>query len=155
MSLTDDLAVAKAKPREKTDPIKVVVGEALYELVFEQAPGAVWAAVTARNPPRLDQPIDRAFGYNYHAVLPEIAALTGTMLKDGEPVAVTAEVWSKENPRPVNQWEDVFAALDGGAFNRVADEVFALNQWEPDKRTLALGKASRVGSVPSSDSPAS
>lgn len=152
MSFSEDLAVAKAAPRDKSDPIQVVVGESLYELTFEQAPGPVWAAVTAKYPMRVDQPIDRAYGYNFHAVIPEIAPSTCTVTKGGEPVELVIEPRTAENPRPRNEWRDLFEVMDGGAFSRVADAVFALNQWGPDQRTIALGKASRVASETNSDS---
>ena len=104
---------------------------------------------------RPDQPIDRAYGYNFHAVVPEIAESTCTVTRDGEPVTLTVEPWSSQNRNPINEYRDLFAVLDGGAFSRVADVVFQLNQWGPDQRTLALGKASRVVSETNSDSPAS
>lgn len=155
MSLSEDLAAAKVAPRQKSDPISVAVNGNLYELVFEQAPGAVWAAVTSKHPMRPDQPIDRMYGYNFHSVIPEIAVSTCAVTKDGEPVELTVQKRSPEFPYPVDEWADLFAVLDGGAFNRVADVVFSLNQWEPDQRTIALSKASRVDSAPNSDSPAS
>lgn len=155
MSFSEDLAKAKAAEPAKSEPIRVVVGDHVYELVFEQAPGTVWAAVTSKHPPRPDQPIDRTYGYNFHAVIPDIAQTTCTVTRDGEPVELVVEPWSPQRPNPANEWRDLFAVLDGGAFSRVADAVFSLNQWEPDRRTRDLGKASRVASVTNSDSPAS
>lgn len=155
MSLSQDLAQVEAAPPNQADPVEVELNGHLYELVFRQATGEEWAAATARRPPRPDQPIDRTYGYNIHGVIPDIAEVTCTLKRDGEPVEPIVEPWSPQNRNPINEWRRFFANIDGGAFNRITDVVFALNQWEPDQRTKNLGKAFRVASGQNSSSPAS
>jgi hypothetical protein len=150
VSFADDIAAAKAAPVPTSEPISVLVGESLYELVFAQAPGDVWAAVTSKHPMRLDQPIDRTYGYNFHAVVAEIAETTCTVTKDGELVDLILEKYSTQNTKPVNEWRDLFAVVGGSAYTQLADACFQLNQWGPDQRVAELKKASRVASEPSS-----
>lgn len=146
VSFLDDVAKVKAEPRPTSDPIRVAFGDGLYELTFTQAEGSAWAAATAKHPMRLDQPIDRTYGYNFHAVVAESAESTCTMTRNGEPVEMVVERASKQNRTPRNDWAVFFAGIDGSAYARIADAVFALNQWNPDQRVAELGKAFRVDS---------
>lgn len=150
VSFLDDVAKVKAEPRPTSEPIRVAIGDGLYELVFEKAEGSRWAATTAKHPMRFDQPIDRTYGYNFHAVAAEIAETTCTVTRNGEPFEMVVEKPSKQNRNPRNDWAEFFAVVDGSAYTQIADAVFALNQWNPDQRVAELGKAFRVDSEASS-----
>jgi len=140
-SLNDLLEAAKAAPAPTSDPIDVVIGGELVTLQFSRADGKRWAAVCARNPMRIDTPIDRSYGYNFHAAAIEISAETGVRLVDGGPEKLTAE-----------QWRAIFAdnVLSGHDFERIVDAVWALNEWAPQQKVAALKKASLVVSEPNS-----
>lgn len=150
VSFLDDVAKVKAEPRPTSKPIRVVIDEGYYEVVFEKAEGPRWAAVTSKHPMRLDQPIDRNYGYNFHTVTEEIAPSTCTITRNGEPVEMVVEKPSKQNRNPRNDWAEFFAIIDGSAYAQIADAVFKLNQWDPDQRVAELGKAFRVDSEASS-----
>lgn len=139
MSFSEDLAKAKARTKEKSEPVDVAVGDNVYTLVFTESPGQWWAHVTSKHPMRLDNPIDRSYGYNFHAVVAEIAETACEITCDGDLVEMVIDRKSKP---PVNQWADLFAVIDGSAYTQLADACFGLNQWAPDQRVAALKKAS-------------
>jgi hypothetical protein len=128
----DDVAAAKAAPKEKSEPVPVVLNGTLYELVFERADGDVWAECVSRHPARLDSLIDKRYGYNFNAVVLEIAPKTGR-LADGEEI-------------PDEAWADLVPALSGAEIARVTDAIWALNEWNPAQEIEKAKKALVAGS---------
>ena len=133
MGFLDDVAAAKAAPKQTSEPVAVVLNGSLYELVFERADGDVWAECVSRHPARLDSLIDKRYGYNFNAVVLEIAPKTGR-LADGTEI-------------PDEAWADLVPALSGAEIARVTDAIWALNEWNPaqeiEKAKKALSAASK------------
>ncbi|MDR6907468.1 hypothetical protein J2X63_003176 [Agromyces sp. 3263] len=132
MGFLEDVAAAKAAPKPKSSPVPVIVNGALYELVFERADGDVWAECVSRHPARLDSLIDKRYGYNFNAVVLEMAPRTGA-LADG--TAIPAEAWA-----------DLIPSLAGAEISAVTDAIWALNEWNPAQEIEKAKKASKVGS---------
>ena len=145
MTSIDEL-LAKAKTDAETppqsDPIDVLIGGELVTLVFARADGKAWAGECARYPMRLGVKIDEAYGYDFHRVVMAISPTTGKQLVDGVESVLTEE-----------QWQGIYAegVLSGHDFEKIADAVWALNEWGPQSRVAALKKASRVASATNSD----
>lgn len=146
MGFLDDLAAAKEQPKQKSQPVAVTVNGKLYELVFYRADGDVWAETVARHPARPDAVIDLRYGYNFNAVVLEIAPQTGRVLEDGTEADIPAKAWA-----------DLIPALSGAEIGRVTDAIWALNEWEPAQEIERAKKASkpRAGSRRKSASPES
>jgi hypothetical protein len=128
----EDIAAAKAAPKETSAPVAVIVNGTLYELVFERADGDVWAECVSRHPVRVDAVIDRRYGYNFNAVVLEMAPRTGR-LADG--TAIPAEAWA-----------DLIPSLAGAEIAAVTDAIWALNEWNPAQEIEKAKKALKAGS---------
>ena len=142
MSFKDVLAAAKAAERERSEPVDVLVGDQIVTVRFTRAAPTEWARVTSQNPATSGSLIAVTYGYDIHRVVPEIAALTGVVVEDGEEVRLTVEKKSKDNPEPVNEWADLLSVLDGHSFGLIADAVWGLNEWGPQVRLAELKKGS-------------
>lgn len=146
MSSIDELiAKAKADEPKKSDPIEVVIGGEVVSMIFVQADGKFWAETTARYPMRVGVKIDQAYGYNFHAVVMAVSPKTGRQVVDGVEVVLSEK-----------QWQGIYAdgVLAGHDFGRIADTVWGLNEWEPQRRVGELKKALAVDSEANSGSPA-
>lgn len=110
---------------------------------FTQLPGPDWAEITFRNPPRPDIAIDVQYGYNYHSVARAAAAQSGAVLHR-ETAEDGTETERLEELSP-EQWADLWVALSGRDFERIASNVWDLNEYGPQRRLEAAGKAFRVG----------
>jgi len=139
MSSFEEL-LAKREAEKAVGPesakVQVVFGGELITLKFTEMSGMEWAAITAKNPPRLDAFVDRRYAYNVHAVCGEAAPVCGVYV-DGE-----GEVrWTAE------QWALMLSELSGPDFGSICDIIFTLNQWNPEQRTEKLKKALIAGST--------
>jgi hypothetical protein len=131
MGFLDDVKAAteKGKP-SKT--VEVSLNGKVYELKFYRADGDVWAETVARHPARLDSQIDVRFGYNFNAVVLDIGVTTGRVLEDGAEVEI-----------PQETWEAFVHALSGHEVGKIADAVWALNEWDPIQEIEKAKKASK------------
>lgn len=100
-------------------------------LRFYKMDGLAWAALIAEHPPRTNVHLDLRYGFNLHAVVPNVVPLTGRVV-DGE-----AEV-----TLPRDQWKDLLAVLSGFEVERIADAIFVLNEWDPQQAVERAKKAS-------------
>lgn len=132
MSFKDRLAAQKTAEKATTEPVPVIVDGELFELVFEVAEPGDWANITAKHPPRADVNIDLRYGYNYNAVVPDVAKLTGRVVDGDEKLELSAD-----------EWDDLFSVITGSELNSVANAIWALNEWDPEQRIKRLKKARR------------
>lgn len=133
MTSIDEL-IAKSKASDaETATVEVLVGGELVTLKFTELPGATWAGITLRNPPRVDVPVDLAKGYNLHAATQFAAAESGVLVDGGEEQKLTED-----------QWRGIWDALSGADFQSVIDVVWSLNEWAPSQRVDAAKKALRA-----------
>ena len=137
MGFLEDVAAAKAAPKETSSPVPVIVNGSLYELVFERADGDVWAECVSRHPVREGSLIDRRYGYNFNSVVLEMAPKTGR-LADG--TVIPGEVWA-----------DLIPSLAGAEISAVTDAIWALNEWNPAQEIEKAKKALKAGSRRKSD----
>ena len=124
--------------RERLDALQQAAEEAGETLRFTRIPGRDWAALTSRNPVRIDSPIDRHYGYNIDAVTEAAARFRdkngrayGHRIENGEPVDISAE-----------EWDDIYELQSGTEVTDIRDAIWALNEYEPQQRIQALVKAS-------------
>ena len=132
MGFLEDVAAAKAAPKETSDAVPVIVNGSLYELVFERADGDAWAECVSRHPARTESLIDRRYGYNFNAVVLEMAPKTGR-LADGTVI-------------PAEAWSDLIPTLAGAEIAAVTDAIWALNEWNPAQEIEKAKKALKAGS---------
>ena len=141
-----DALLERAKDAEpdRSNPVKVTIGGELVEFVFLRVDGKLWAGQCAKFPPRVDVPIDRNYGYNFHQVVISVSPESGRLVSDDGLVPLSDE-----------QWRGVFAdgVLSGHDFQRVADAIWHVNEWGPQQKVAALSKASARASKQNSDSP--
>lgn len=131
MSFLDDVkAAADAGKPSKT--VQVVVNGNLHELKFYRADGDAWAECVARHPIRPDAVLDVRFGYNFNAVVLDIGTSTARIVEGGAESEIPAEVWSA-----------FVSSLSGHEVGKIADAVWALNEWDPIQEIEAAKKASR------------
>lgn len=135
MSVVERLAAAEAAPVEKSDPVTVVIGGELTELIFYRADGVEWANTTAKHPARDDVALDRHFAYNTLAVCMEVAPATGRVVEDGDEVILSPE-----------QWGVLFSKIAGTETSAVVSAIWGLNEWAPRERVAELKKARAVTS---------
>jgi hypothetical protein len=135
MSFLDDLAAAKEAAKPKSQAVPVIVNGTVYELVFYRADGDAWAQTVARHPARPEAVIDLKFGYNFNAVVEEIAPTTGRVIEDGAEIELPAEAWA-----------DVLHRISGHEMGQVTDAIWTLNEWEPAQEIAKAKKALQAGS---------
>jgi hypothetical protein len=129
MTFEEDVLAAGAVTRDTAD-VDVMVGGKLRTLRFTQLPGTEWGWLCAINPVRLEVPLDKQYGYNFHAVVHAAAKLNGVLANDDGDEAVSAETW-----------DALFAQLSGNEYTRLADAIWGLNEWGPG---LAVSKAKKA-----------
>ena len=135
MGFLDDLAAAKEQPKQKSELVSVIVNGSLYGLVFYRADGDVWAETVSRHPARTDSKIDLRYGYNFNAVVLEVAPLTGRLVEGDAETEIPSEAWA-----------DLIPALSGAEIGRVTDAIWALNEWNPAQEIERAKKALTAGS---------
>ena len=131
MTFEDDLA---EEPEERPyKDVDVLLKKNLHVLRFTQLPGEEWSWLVAINPVRLEVPLDKQYGYNYHAVCKAAAVLNVQIVVDG-------------NAEPLGEGllEKLWPRLDGNTFTRIADAVWELNEWAPSQLVAQAKKASRL-----------
>ena len=114
---------------------------------FVQLPGQDWAEIIARHPPRPDVPIDRRYGYNYHGAAKQAAEANGAVVvrePAEEENAEDVETLERLDPE---QWHDLWTTLSGHEVEKIASAVWDLNEYGPQQKLDAAGKASRVGTA--------
>lgn len=116
---------------------------------FTQLPGQAWAEIGARHPARPDVTIDRVYGYNYHEV-----AKAAAVYRDDAGAAYSERILPGAEDEPPGseeispeQWAAIFSVISGHEFERIASAIWDLNDYSPQQRIKAAGKASRAGSV--------
>lgn len=124
--------------RERLDALQEAAAGAVDTLRFTRIPGRDWAALTSKNPVRLDSPIDRHYGYNIDAVTEAAARFRdksgrayGHRLEDGEPVEISDA-----------EWDEIYDLQSGNGVTDIRDGIWALNEYEPQQRLAAAVKAS-------------
>ncbi len=138
------LVDAQTSEPDRSDPVKIMLGGEPVELVFERIDGKLWAQQCAKYPPRLDVPIDRNYGYNFHQVVISVTPESGRLVTDDGLV-----------PLDEDHWRGIFAdgVLSGHDFQRIVDAVWSVNEWGPQEKVRALSKASARASKQNSGSP--
>ena len=126
----EKIAAAKSAPREKCDPVEILLNDEVVPLVFETVPGQVWAAITAKNPSVGSGLTALRYGYDVHKVVREIAPLSGVGILEGAEVKLDDE-----------EWNDLFESIDGHSFGLIADAIWYLNEWNPQQRIAKAKKA--------------
>jgi hypothetical protein len=118
----------------------IAVGERIDEMLssatvdkfrFYRMDGLKWAALIAEHPPRTHVALDLRYGFNLHEVTPVAVVSCGRLL-DGE----------NEVSLPKEQWNDLLTVLSGHEVERIADALFVLNEWDPERAVQRAKKAS-------------
>lgn len=149
MGFLEDLAAMTEAPKDRSDPVPVMMNGNLYELVFYRADGDVWAETVARHPLRLDSVVDLKYGYNFNAVVLEIGALTGHYIEDGAEHKFPMDPVDEKNKgaRPTSSvWENLFKSAAGAEVGKITDAIWALNEWNPAQEIERAKKALKAGS---------
>jgi hypothetical protein len=122
-----------------TAVVDVLVNGKLRKLQFTEMEGLAWADLTDRCPPRVDAPLDRAYGFNIRLIVAHAAPLTGRMKSGDEWVKLTDAQWTK-----------LLRGIKGAEQRTIGDALFQLNQWGPAQAVEAARKAFEGESATSS-----
>ena len=137
-----DLAAAKEKrvTAPNTETVEVLLNGHLVTLKFTEMDPMDWAEITSRNPVRLGAPIDRQYGYNVHGACRAAAAKCGVRVENGTDVPLALK---RDSAGKVigSQWNDLLSTISGHEFGKVADVIFGLNEWDPQRRLDDAKKA--------------
>jgi hypothetical protein len=134
----EDLAAEKAAQRPTAD-VEVLLNGNLYTLRFTKLDGTEWAAEVDKYPARPGILIDSRYGYDLRKLVKGIAHKCGVLL-DGE-TEVPLQ-WDPPGTKDrVDEWADLFKALDGHAVQRIADAIWGLNEYAPAQAVEAAKKA--------------
>lgn len=117
---------------------------------FTQLPGQAWAELGARHPARVDVTIDRVYGYNYHEVAKAAAIYRDEQGRPYSHLVHPADDKAAEPeivPVTAEQWAGIFEVISGHEFERIASALWDLNDYSPQQRIAAAGKASRATSA--------
>jgi uncharacterized protein YhaN len=153
-----DAAVAAVQ--EKIDELdterEALTEGTLITFRFTALPGQAWAELGAEHPARANVTIDQMYGYNYHEVAKAAAAYrdrdafgrqVGAGYSERVIPAETDDTEPTLEPVAPEQWEALWPLLSGHEFERIAVALWSLNDFGPQQRIVAAGKASRAGSV--------
>jgi len=129
-----DALLDAAKERKTAEPDsrthEVLIGEDVWTLRFDAMDSRAWGDVTAANPLRPDSPIDRRYGYDFNGAARSAAPLCGVRVVDGKDESLTPA-----------QWEKVFDIISGGESNKIASDIFEMNDFAPAQRLATRKKA--------------
>lgn len=128
-----------AEVQEKLDAVLDASAESLVTLRFTRMSGDEWSEVTARNPLRLDVPIDRHYGYNMNGVCRSAAPVSGARLEGDELIPLEVVRGTAGAPA-VDEWSDLFGTIGGHEMGLIIEAVYELNEWEPAHRIDLLKK---------------
>jgi len=126
-----------------TVTVDVLVNGKLRKLQFTEMDGLAWADLTDRCPPRIDAPLDKAYGFNIRLVVAHAAPTSGRM-KSGEEWVELSEA----------QWTKLLRGQKGATIRTIGDALFQLNQWAPDQAVEPARTALAAESAKNSSSPA-
>lgn len=132
MSIQDLIAKARAE-LDSAAPVTVPVEVAgtLVDIGFRPILGAAWADLMAVHPPRPGSVLDGNVGFNSDAVAKDYPLDKVTV--DGEPV-------------DEETWAGLMEVLTAPGVKHVAAALWGLNQNDPARRAVELGKA-RAGAA--------
>lgn len=136
--LNDDLDAQLANEPDAVT-VDVLVNGKLRKLQFTEMDGLAWADLTDRCPPRMDAPLDKAYGFNIRLVVAHAAPISGRMKSGDEWVELSEAQWTK-----------LLRGQKGAQIRTIGDALFQLNQWAPDQAVAAARKASVGESVKNS-----
>lgn len=132
MGFADDLK-ADFEAARPTRDVDIPLNGNLYTLRFERMDGSEWTQATDAAPARPGVLLDMRYGYNLRALVPPVAAATGSLVEGDKLVDVTED-----------QWRAIFKGA-GATVSRIGDAIFALNEYDPAAEVDALKKASGGG----------
>lgn len=137
-----ELGEIAAKIRTLVDERDALVEGTLVRLRFTKLPGQAWSEIASHHPARVNVTIDRIALYNYHEVAKEAAAFVDD---DGTRYGVRVIEDDEGNEAletlEADQWATLLELLSGGEFERVAQALFGMNDWDPRQRANARKKA--------------
>lgn len=131
------IAKAQAEIAENSKTAQVEIGGELVDVVLRQVPGHVWADLIVTHPARTGS--DEYVGFNSDA-----------LVRDYPVEYVTVA----EEPVDVETWQEMYDTLTSPSIKGLAAVAWALNQNDPAKRIVELGKARAGGSTKRRRSPA-
>lgn len=129
MSFADEVEAGATVERDSKDADVIVAGK-LRTFRFTQLTGQEWGWLVAINPVRLEVPLDRQYGYNFHGVCQGAAKLNGVLVNGEETEEVAAETWDK-----------IWPQLTGHDYQVLSDTIWELNEWAPG---VAVDKAKKA-----------
>lgn len=122
--------------QEELDGLLAEVADMIVTFRFTQMPAAEWAEIASRCPVRLDVPLDHQYGFNTDQAAVLGAPASGRRVEDGELYGLTED-----------EWRDLFDTISGAEIRRIADALFALNEYGPTKRLEDAKKVSAARRV--------
>lgn len=134
MSFEDEVEAAASAERPTKNADVIVAGK-LRTFRFTQLTGQEWGWLVAINPVRLESPLDRRYGYNFHGVCQAAAKLNGVVVDGDEVSEVSADTWDK-----------VWPQLSGHDYQVLCDALWELNEWAPSQAVAKAKKARTAGS---------
>jgi hypothetical protein len=129
VSFEEDLAAAKEAPTRHVD-VKLEVNGNKHTFRFRRMDGTEYARETFNHPPDPTVPFDRLYGYNVNSLAVAVAPRCAVRLDGDTEVTLSRE-----------QWDDLFAVLDGGATQEIASTIYSLNEYASAKGVQAARKA--------------
>lgn len=134
---------ARAAGASEYKTVEVELDGEMFELKLLKASGAVWADLIANHPPR---PGDEYIGYNPDAVPRDYPA---------ELISIDGVAFVTNEGEPDTEaWQEVFDGFESPSIKYTAAALYTLNQAEPLKKILELGKARAGASTKKRRSPA-
>jgi hypothetical protein len=135
--------------QEKLDELYALEADALVTLRFTRLPGDEWTALTQLCPPNPESYVDRFYKFGLSAVCKlaaqyrdEAGRAYGHVVEGDELTELTVNPVTKEDPDPINEWEDIFSELSGPEFTSIVDAIYSLNVHGPTTRYNELVKIS-------------
>lgn len=129
MSFEDEVNEAATAERPTKD-VDVIVAGKLRTFRFTQLTGQEWGWLVAINPVRLEAPLDRQYGYNFHGVCQAAAKLNGVVVNGDDVEEVPAATWDK-----------IWPQLSGHDYQVMGDAIWDLNEWAPGQAVAKAKKA--------------
>lgn len=150
-----DVAALVSKARavfEDAKPVDqaVLAGDEALTVRLWPLEGAAWRELKAKFPPRREMvdgkqvlvAADASYGFNLDGVVAAYPRVK--LVEDGAEVDVTPE-----------EWASLCSVFAGPSLDALAMTVWGKNEFEPNQRLAAAGKASRAGRRKKPASPAS
>lgn len=138
VSFADDLK-AQSEAVLPHEDVEVLLNGNVHVFRFRQIDGVEWTAETDKYPARPGVLIDARYGYNLRALVKGIAPKCGVRL-DGDTEILMRVEKASEGPA-VDEWGDLWKAIDGPTFARITDAIWGLNEYRPGLAVEAAKKA--------------